>query len=274
MKNFNGNFFGDFSGRVGNVVVYNWRGFKCIRSMPAQYNDARTPQQMEQRALFKFAVGFAAKACQVLRIGLHVASLNARMTEYNYFMRINKKCWSLDDADGQPTVHIDYENLVLADGPVAPVAFGVPQMLDEVTMSVDFEKNPLRRTAKSEDLVYLVAYCPELGYFELSSPTFRRRDKVIMSFNDYWIGREVQLWGFVVDSAGRASTSQYIGTVEIAYPRFQPQQTINEGVTLDSASMSYDNPDCPQTEALESSSEGRSPVPASLSVSAGSPPLP
>ena len=32
-----------------------------------------------------------------------------------------------------------------------------------------------------------------------------------MSFNPYWVGREVHLWGFVVDGKGRASQSQYLG---------------------------------------------------------------
>jgi len=173
------------------------------------------------------------------------------LTESNYFMRINKRCFAMTVASeasteglmtgdgvtatvdskvatdagssvaeqtttGQGMLTIDYENLLLADGPVAPVAFNEVQMVDESTLKVCFEKNPLRRTARSEDLVYLAAYCPELDEFDLSLPAYRRSNAVTISLNPYWAGREVHLWGFVVDSKGRASQSQYIGGGEMA----------------------------------------------------------
>ncbi len=216
-------FFDGFSGQVGNVIGYRWRGRMCVRSMPSHYNDARTPEQLQQRALFKYVVGFAAKARRVLKLGLHVVSLDAQMTESNYFMRINKRCFSVVSAaqpDSQVDTQVDYENLIFADGPVAPVAFDAPQMLDETTLQIDFEKNPLHRVARSEDLVYVVAYCPDLGDFDLSDPVYRRRNKLEFSFNEFWSGHEIHLWGFVVDPAGRASISQYIGRVILDYEVF------------------------------------------------------
>ena len=244
-------FLEGFSGRLGNMIGYRWRGRMCVRSMPSHYRDARTPDQLRQRALFKAVVGLAARARQVLKVGMRQVSLDAQMTESNYFMRINKRCFAMTVASeasteglmtgdgvtatvdgkvatdagssvaeqtttGQGMLTIDYENLLLADGPVAPVAFNEVQMVDESTLKVCFEKNPLRRTARSEDLVYLAAYCPELDEFDLSLPAYRRSNAVTISLNPYWAGREVHLWGFVVDSKGRASQSQYIGGGEMA----------------------------------------------------------
>ena len=203
-------FMAGFSGRLGNLIGYRWRGRMCVRTMPSHYRDARTPEQMQQRALFKAVVRFAARARQVLKKGMNAVSLDAQMTESNYFMRVNKRCFALA-AGTQDELQVDYENLLLADGPVAPVAFYEPQMLDETTLSVDFEKNPLHRAVKWEDLVYLVAYCPELGDFDISAPVYRRSNRLTMSLNPYWVGREVHLWGFVVDGNGRASQSQYLG---------------------------------------------------------------
>ena len=203
-------FMAGFSGRLGNLIGYRWRGRMCVRTMPSHYRDARTPEQLQQRALFKAVVRFAAKARQVLKKGMNAVSLDAQMTESNYFMRVNKRCFALA-AGTQDELQVDYENLLLADGPVAPVAFYEPQMVDETTLSVDFEKNPLHRAVKWEDLVYLVAYCPELGDFDISAPVYRRSNRLTMSLNPYWAGREVHLWGFVVDGKGRASQSQYLG---------------------------------------------------------------
>ena len=196
-----------FSGRIGPTVNYQWRGVWVMRSLPSQYNDARTEAQLAQRSLFKQTVGFASCANRVLKLGMNVASHNAQRSESNYFMRINKQCFTLVDGN----LSVDYESLILSDGPVAPVAFGVPQMIDEVTISIDFEKNPLHRATKSDDLVYLVAYCPELDRFDISDPVSRRRNRLEMRFNSYWVSRDVHLWGFVIDCAGRASASQYIG---------------------------------------------------------------
>ncbi len=203
-------FMAGFSGRLGNLIGYRWRGRMCVRTMPSHYRDARTPEQLQQRALFKAVVRFAARARQVLKKGMNAVSLDAQMTESNYFMRVNKRCFALADGT-QDELQVDYENILLADGPVAPVAFYEPQMLDETTLNVDFEKNPLRRAVKWEDFVYLVAYCPELGDFDISAPVYRRSNRLTMSLNPYWVGREVHLWGFVVDGKGRASQSQYLG---------------------------------------------------------------
>ena len=248
-------FMAGFSGRLGNLIGYRWRGRMCVRTMPSHYRDARTPEQLQQRALFKAVVRFAAKARQVLKKGMNAVSLDAQMTESNYFMRVNKRCFALadgtqaprlrnDEADstglaGEETTSqgeliVDYENLLLADGPVAPVAFYEPQMLDETTLSVDFEKNPLHRAVKWEDLVYLVAYCPELSDFDISAPVYRRSNRLTMSLNPYWVGREVHLWGFVVDGKGRASQSQYLGTTDYTD---NPSATHSEPAFADRLSM-------------------------------------
>ena len=197
-----------FSGRLGPTVNYQWRGRWCARSLPSHYNDARSEAQLTQRSIFKQTVAFASKARRALKLGLRTVSQNAQMTESNYFMRLNRRCFSLVEG----VLAVDYGSLLLSDGPVAPVAFDAPQMIDESTLAVDFEKNPLHRSTKSDDLVYLVAYCPEHDAFDVSEPVYRRRSHLEMSLNEGWIGHEVHLWGFVVDNAGRASMSQYIGS--------------------------------------------------------------
>ena len=200
-------FAGGIVGRMGNLVGYQWRGQYCVRTMPSHYRDAQSEAQLAQRALFRQTIAFASKAKRILQLGLRQSSINNHVTECNFFMRINKRRFSLSGNQ----LSVDYENLQLSEGPVAPVAFYEPRLLDDTTISVDFEKNPLHRVAGPDDGVYLVAYCPELGDFDISAPACRRHNSVTLSLNPYWAGREVHLWGFVRDNAGRASMSQYIG---------------------------------------------------------------
>ncbi len=200
-------FGGGFSGKLGNVVGYEWRGKACVRSLPHDFHDAKTPMQLEQRSLFKQTVAFASRAKDVLHLGFSVPSRDVQMTECNYFMRLNKRCFSLVDG----VLDVDFAELVVSDGPVAPVAFGEVSVVDDRTLVVDFEKNPLHRVASSEDKVYLAAFCPDLNSFALSQPARRGTKSVEMSFLSAYSGKGVHLWGFVVDRAGRASLSEYIG---------------------------------------------------------------
>jgi hypothetical protein len=233
-------FMGSFSGRLNNVIGYEWRGKMCVRSMPSQYNDAKTPRQLAQRALFKAVVHFASRAGDVLRIGLQTASINAQMTESNYFMHLNKGCFSIaesgvDNADaGENALSVDYENLILSDGPVAPVAFAAPRMVEETTVGVEFEPNPLHRTVYRDDKVYMVAYMPEKEAFVISQPFYRGQKYVEIVFPSYLAGKEIHLWGFVVDRAGRASQSQYLGNGIIDQSQWpesdSEEKTVNEWI--------------------------------------------
>lgn len=206
-----------FNGRIGNVIGYEWRGRMCVRTKPAHYNDAKTERQLAQRTLFKATVGFAARARSIVQVGLRKASIDARMLETNYFMRINKRCFSIVDN----TLSVDYESLLLADGPVAPVAFSMPTLIDDTTIHVDFEKNPLQRVAKQEDTVYLVAYCPEVNTFYMSAGNYRYKCFAELQLPDLWTDKEVHLWGFVVDKTGRAAMNQYLGQVVLNLEAFE-----------------------------------------------------
>ena len=229
-------FVSGFSGRLGNVVGYVWRGKSCVRTLPSQFNDAKTERQLEQRSLFKQTIDLASRAKKVLHVGLHVQSVNAQMTECNYFMHINKRCFSLRDGE----LEVDYASLVVSDGPVAPVAFGAPQLVDETTLVIDFEKNPLHRVAKSDDNVYLAVYCPELNDFRLSNPVSRSSKHLEMNFPSLYAGKEVHLWGFVQDYAGRASMSQYIGCGVLT------MEEVADDVPMDNISLDgSDSQSCP-----------------------------
>jgi len=201
-------FNGGFSGKLGSVVGYNWRGQWCVRSLPADFHDARTERQLEQRGLFADMVRFAGRAKRVLGISMRVVARNDHITESNYFVRLNKACFSRMDG----VLTVDYGSLRFSDGPVAPVAFDAPQLLDDTTISIAFEKNPEHRNCSQDDEVRLVAYCPELDAFDFSDGIMRRSKQLTMSLNEGWAGKEVHLWGFVVDRAGRASQSTYIGS--------------------------------------------------------------
>ena len=202
---------GGYRGKVGTVVGYMWRGQWCLRARPMHFNDAKTEKQLEQRSLFKASVAFAGRVKEVLRVGLKTAALDAHKTECNYFQKINKDCFAMDGE----TLMVDYPNLRVSEGPVAPVAFGMPEFLEDTTLTIPFEKNPEHRRSNNDDMVYIAAFCATLGVAELSLPVYRRTGRVTIMLPASWAGQEVHLYGFVQDNASRTSNSSYIGGGEL-----------------------------------------------------------
>lgn len=257
-------FGGGFSGRLGATVGYNWRGRWCVRSLPGDFHDARSDAQLRQRKLFAEMVRFAAKARRILSISLEVVSRNEGVTPSNYFTRMNKGCFSIQDGE----LAVDLPSLRLSEGPVAPVAFDVPQLLDDTTISIAFEKNPLNRNCSADDQIYLVAYCPEYKSFDFSDATARRRKQAVLQLNEGWVGKEVHLWGFVVDRAGRASQSVYIGSGVLDFSTVS-ENADNESVGLaddpfvdeQTGEIMYD-----ETPAADVAASGRVVRPASKAV--------
>lgn len=203
-----------YCGTVGTVIGYQWRGKWCLRSRPQKVHNPRTPLQQEGRTVFGIASSLAAGFASAVRLGLQQASLRQGMTARNLFISLNRQTVSLD---GDATV-VDYASLVVAAGPVPPVGFGLPAVAASGTVSVPFDRNPLHLPADSTDEVYLYAWCPEAAAGVLSQPVFRRALEASITLPDAWRGFEVHLYGFVVDYAGRASASTYLGTPYTAAP--------------------------------------------------------
>ena len=212
---------GGFRGKVGPVVGYMWRGQWCTRAMPRFYHDAQTEAQMEHRSLFKATVAYAGRVKGVLRTGFHTPALAAHKTECNYFLMMNRGCFALDGED----LVVDYENLRVSEGPVAPVGFGSIELQDDTTIVIPFEKNPEHRRAYGDDKVYVAVFCG--GEALLSLPVYRRTQSITMTLPAAWAGREVHLYGFVQDNAGRTADSIYLGAIALEY------SAEHEGVVLD-----------------------------------------
>ena len=223
---------GGYRGRVGNAVGYEWRGQWCVRSKPRFYHDAQSASQLAQRALFKATVAFAGRVKEVVRVGLHSPAVELHKTECNFFLQVNKRCFSMQE----DALQVDYASLVVSMGPVAPVAFGAVTRVDAVTLRLHYEKNPLHMRANADDKVYLAAFTEE-GDAELSLPTYRRTKEITFALPREWQGRRLHLYGFVQDNAGRTSESTYLGCFDTITPPCPPQG----GTTADAATSSLED---------------------------------
>jgi len=236
-------YLGGFQGRMGPTVGYQWRGKWVVRTFSSHPRNPRTAAQQEHRMLFKQQVQLAGRLNWVLRETLDLVSMEHGMTPCNYFVMRNQEAFgtittpsplrgtppqegetgkaeqtpqSLRDSSPSlgeqlATLAVDWERLVLSEGPVAPVAFGAPEVADGTTLVVPFERNPLHMRADNYDRVYIYVYCPEIERGFFSAPVYRREQRLAVVLPESFAGREVQLWGMVQDAAGRWSQTLYIG---------------------------------------------------------------
>ena len=197
---------GGFSGKLGPVVGYNWRGRWCMRAL-VEGRNPRTERQQAHRDLFRQQVQLASRFNWVLRQTMQAPSLELGMTPCNLFVHCNQAAFG--EEAGRLTV--EWERLVLAAGPVAPVAFTDIEVSEPTVLTLSFERNPTRGRANQYDSVSVFVYCDELGQGFWSAPVHRRAGRLAVALPDAFAGCEVQLWGLVQDRNGRWADSVYIG---------------------------------------------------------------
>ena len=84
---------GAFTGKVGTVVGYVWRGRQVVRAYRKEINYPNTEDQRLEREWFVAMVRFAATARPALLLGLRERAARDQMTEGNAFVKMNKQCF-------------------------------------------------------------------------------------------------------------------------------------------------------------------------------------
>ena len=193
---------GGFSGKVGPVIGYQWRGRWCMRARPQRVHNPRTEAQQAHRMVFRDMVRLAGRMRAALAVGLRVGARSEGLTECNLFVKINKGRF----AEGA----VDYGRLEVSRGPVAPVALTDATVDADGVLHVRFEKNPLHLSADANDQVHVYLYCPALQQGLLAQHVYRRTRKLDVMLPDEWAGHDWHLYAFVRDSAGRTSDTVYL----------------------------------------------------------------
>lgn len=206
-----------YRGTVGTVIGYEWRGKWCLRARPRMVRNPQTEKQQSNRELFKRVVQEAGRLKGFLRTGLRASALEMHLTECNLFVRRNKQWFWLDE---EGILRADWEQVLVAEGPLAPVADPVVETQHAASLqagsggnvlAVSFRPSAEGMYADGEDEVYLAAYCPQLGEAAMSGSVWRKKGRVEMALPRCWQDKAVELWLFAVDYRGRASRSVYVG---------------------------------------------------------------
>ena len=204
---------GPFTGKVGTVVGYLWKGKALVRAYRREVRYPNTERQQAERGWFVQMVRFAAAARGALLLGLREAAMREQMTESNLFVKRNKGCFGLDG-------RVDYERLQFASGSAGVAAFERYEVDDSGVLEVRYG----RGVGRAMDKVYVYVYCPDSGQGLLSASAARRDGVLRMALPDEWVGRELAVYGFCVDAEGHASRSVYVRRLDVAGTEVQKEK--------------------------------------------------
>ena len=199
---------GGFSGKVGPVVGFCWRGRWSVRAYRAHIADPRTAAQLAQRSRFTAMIRAAQQLLPALRLGFAERGRRLALTEGNCFTSLSSAAFTV--ADG--VVGVDYRRLVLAAGRRVLPAVAAARRTAEGGVEVVFDAAAGPRAAGS-DAVCLVAYAPAEGACLVSAAARRSHGRASLALPGHWAGAEVWLYLFAVGKHGEASPSACLGTL-------------------------------------------------------------
>ncbi len=209
-------YLSNINGRIGNIVIRNYRNGVVAAVRPRKSGKAPSEAQLAQRERFKAANGIAAALGAALNASVHPLPqemLGAR----NVFVKKNFRHVTVSD-DG--VVEVDYSKLQLSGGPLPSPAFQTPTYADDLTVTVAYSPASDVPGSSESDEVFIVVLQPDMNQAVLSAAGLRKTGSLSVKVPAVWSGTEVHVYGFAVGRAKKnweqRSCTVYLGkgTVE------------------------------------------------------------
>ncbi|WP_207532964.1 DUF6266 family protein [Desertivirga arenae] len=208
MGKFSNGIFGNFYGKIGNVVGSSWRGIDYLKSLP-KINKNRIPSQLqiEQQQRFSLMTAFMNLLRPLLSAGYKNQAIRA--TAYNVALSENIKNAI---AGAYPEFVVDFPEVILSSG-VLPLPTNLA-VAAAAGLKVDFSWTDNSGKGKSlkTDKVFTLAFCPELDEAEYTlGDASREAGALSMVLPAEWEGKDVETYLFLVSVTGKEVTRTYYG---------------------------------------------------------------
>jgi hypothetical protein len=213
MGKFSKGIFGNFSGKIGQVVGSSWRGTDYLKSLPRiNKNRQPSPAQLEQQAKFAMVTAFLGPIREVLNIGFRNAPSAA--TTYNHALADNIK-FAITGVF--PSLALDYSLLQLSRGVMPGGTNSTVTALPGGALQFTWGDNTGKGKALATDLVVALVYSPELNDSEYSIGAATRADQSLtFVLPADFSGKVVETWILWAASNGKEVTAtNYTGAVTV-----------------------------------------------------------
>lgn len=203
---------GNQRGRIGNVVGRVVDGIQLYSAYSDSSHDKQSPKQVAHRKRFSIVAGLAYSLDGAVWVGLaHAASLKPMTSQRNIFIKKNMRYVEYDI--GTETATVDYESLVVAEGPVPVLSFSAAAFDVASKVSVTFPTTTDSDMGLlAEDSVYVVVYSPVLKKGALAIAA-RTDGSATLTLPTDWSGKTVHVWGFVRTSVEENTSFDTAGII-------------------------------------------------------------
>ena len=216
MSKNNAGYMGQQIGKLGPAVGRRWRGMNVYSAYQKFVKDRKSESQLAVRAKFGAITSLSRCLRGATRMGL--AGIKTLWDGNNAFVHLN---WSAVSGATAQEVAISYADVVVSRGNLPSVNFGTPDFEEELTVKVPITGDNVDVPGSTaSDLVYLIAYQPDLKQGILSTPVLRSSETISVTVPSAWSGMRAHVWGFCIGAPNNTvpnepSDSCFVGTGNI-----------------------------------------------------------
>lgn len=203
--------FGGFSGRVGRVVGYNWRGEDMLRKAPRKRSkDSATDAQLAQREKFALVMKFLTPIQDV--VGLYFSNKHKSRSRFNLATGYNLIHAVIDVPGGG--FALDYTKVLISKGRLRGMEGGTVVAQPARVLELNWIDNSGQGSAADDDLVVAVVYSATQELFQIFDPAALRNEATVqLTVPAYFSGDEVHVWGTMISADRKVKAiSSYMGT--------------------------------------------------------------
>ena len=198
--------FGNFRGKVGNVVGRVRQGRNVYAIYQPVVNNPQTADQMATRSNFTLLSKFMSKCITAVRIGFKYLDGYKYGSAYSSAVGYNLKINGIINSGA-----IDFTKVVMSEGALDAL-LNLTEQNDSGTITLTWTDTTGLGNAKADDIVYVVAYNKDLGVCIVDNSAERGDRNATVTCPTPWAGNTVEFWAFCESADGRyVSTSQYLG---------------------------------------------------------------
>ncbi|SFC58396.1 hypothetical protein SAMN05421747_11566 [Parapedobacter composti] len=199
---------GSFSGKVGSVVGYKWKGLDVIRGLPRKSHKPRSEARLANEQAMKVVM----EALKPLKVFIRTSFRNVaeplNMSAFNLALSLNKK----QAIKGEyPHLEIDWSQFRTSQGNL-PGADAVNAEWTDSGLHVSWHDNSGAEGAYDSDRLSILIYSHALGVWQnFLEETTRNAGACILPASANWIGTEVEVFlTFMSFGSERVSNSTHV----------------------------------------------------------------
>ncbi|MDM1408072.1 DUF6266 family protein [Myroides sp. DF42-4-2] len=200
---------GGVSGKIGNMVGYQWRGKNLLRTNPRSIKRKASPAQQLQREKFSLVSSFVNKVRDVVNLySVELQINNKRLSGKEQLISLlMKQCVTV--LAGTPYLVLD--RILLAIGTLPAATEEQFQQQEQHTFLFTWDTRLSNILSQPDDQVTLLVYHDKLDEFYIFQKIGTRQEgQLLFSLPSHWGIERLHLWS-IWESAEekRNSTSQY-----------------------------------------------------------------